>query len=500
MWIGALDTASHESNVRRWLPLAVALLLAAGIRIAAIHFSLWYDETAAIKFAEQPLSLLWSDWAARETNPPLYYSLLHLWIMAVGEGDVAVKALSVTIGLGSIFLLHRAAMMLTGSQSAAFIAAMLTAVSEPHIHFSLEARGYILAYAGALIAVSAIIQLWRRFEAGADPDFRWPLLQYVLGCAIAVYSHTTLILYVGFANLFMIGLFVSYWKRLRPLFLQWILANGVLAAIWIWWGWITVQQAGGHNMNISWLAVPTTTDAIEAWQETFLPYRTFLMPLFFEILTFGTFAYTLWRGRYRTASLLMLGCALIVPIGMFVISQKVPVYVPKTLFAATGMFTLALAAAVAALPFWSRLIVFVLLLLGAAHQLSAELPRREKDRWDVTAARLLATNPPRRIFLADEGVAIALDHYCLRLVHRACPLDIQLVNARKDWSYGLSGYPRIPVAQARILTAQGDYATITWSAPPDQLDELAPQPRMMKQTTKLGTLGKLVYWHALARP
>jgi mannosyltransferase len=499
MRIGALDTASHETRVRHYLPLAVAMLLAAAIRIAAIHFSLWYDETAAIKFAEQPISLLWSDWAARETNPPLYYSLLHFWIMVVGEGDVAVKALSLTIGMVSIFLIYRAAMILTGAQSAAFIAAILAAVSEPHVHFSLEARGYILAYAGALIAVSGIIQLWRRYEITADPDFRWPLLQYVLGSTIAVYSHTTQILYVGFANLFMIGLFACHWQRLRSLFPWWILANGVLAAIWIWWGDITVHQAGGHNPNITWLATPTVFDAIKAWQLTFLPYRFYPVPLVFELLTLGTFAYAAWRGCFRTASLTMLGCALMVPVGMFLISQKMPVYMPKTLFAATGLFTLALATAMATLPFWPRVIVFSLLLLGAAHQLSAELPRREYDRWDVAAADLLAANAPRRIFVADEGVAIAIDHYCRRIGHSACPLDIEIVEARRDWSYGLSGHPRITAAQALVLAAQADYATFTWSAPRDQLDYLAVRPDMTKRATRLGRLGWLVYWHHKTR-
>lgn len=491
----AMTTFHLPDAAKRWAPLMIALVLAAAIRLAAINFSLWYDETAAITFARQPLSLLWSNWAARETNPPLYYSLLHVWIWLFGESDIAVKALPFVIGMASIALLYRAAVLLTGSHLVAFIAALMTAVIEPHVHYSLESRGYIMAYTGALVAISAIVDIWRRYQAELRPDCRWPLVQYVLGSTIAVYSHTTLILYVAVANIVVAVLILSRWRGLSRLIPGWILANVMLAVIWAWWGWITVHQANGHNANIKWLAPPTASDGVEAWREVFAPFRSHALPLLPELLLMVIFAHAAWRGRYRSAALFMLGCSIVLPMVMFLISLKVPVYVPKTLFAASSLFTLALAAAVAGLGLWPRLVVMFLLSSGAVLQLAHELPRRERDRWDMAAVRLLAHRPLVPLFVADEGVAIAVDHYCRRVVQGPCPLDIRIVGAPADWSYGLSGYSRIGAAEARAIAARGDYTTIIWSQPRDQLNYLAPQSRMTRQVTKLGSLGELTYWH-----
>jgi len=182
---------------------------------------------------------------------------------------------------------------------------------------------------------------------------------------------------------------------------------------------------------------------------------------------------------------------------MFAISQKVPVYAAKTLFAASGPFTLALAMALAGWPLWPRALAFVLLLAGAGHQLSIELPRREVDRWDYASRYLLAMHPRTPIFLADEGAAIAIDHYCRRSLNKAaCPLDIRLVEPRRDWSFGLSPYPHMSLAEARKLATQGNYVTITWRAPRDQLDPIASRADAAGEKVKLGLAGWLVNWPA----
>jgi hypothetical protein len=66
---------SERATKADWLVVPI-LLGAAALRLFTSGYSLWLDEIAAVRFARQPLALLWSGWMAREANPPLYYSLL----------------------------------------------------------------------------------------------------------------------------------------------------------------------------------------------------------------------------------------------------------------------------------------------------------------------------------------------------------------------------------------------------------------------------------------
>ena len=67
-------------RLRAPLMLALMLVAVAAFRIHTAQYSLWYDELASLEFARQPVSRLWSSWMLRETNPPLFYTMLSGWI------------------------------------------------------------------------------------------------------------------------------------------------------------------------------------------------------------------------------------------------------------------------------------------------------------------------------------------------------------------------------------------------------------------------------------
>ena len=105
--------------------LGAILLAAAALRIATADYALWFDEFASLVFAHQPLDHLWSGWMARESNPPLYYTLLKGWIALVGEGDVALRLLSILIGLAGIATAWSIARRLGGRSAAILVALWL---------------------------------------------------------------------------------------------------------------------------------------------------------------------------------------------------------------------------------------------------------------------------------------------------------------------------------------------------------------------------------------
>ena len=81
--------------MRGWSIAVVGLAMVAGfiIRYSTGGYPMWQDELASMVFASQPLSRLWSAWMVRETNPPMFYSLLHLWLAMGARSILAIRAL-----------------------------------------------------------------------------------------------------------------------------------------------------------------------------------------------------------------------------------------------------------------------------------------------------------------------------------------------------------------------------------------------------------------------
>jgi uncharacterized membrane protein len=54
---------------------------------------IWYDEAYSILLAEGSPAYIWAT-TARDVHPPLYYVLLHLWMLLFGNGVLAARSLS----------------------------------------------------------------------------------------------------------------------------------------------------------------------------------------------------------------------------------------------------------------------------------------------------------------------------------------------------------------------------------------------------------------------
>ena len=435
------------------IALLVILLIAAALRFASIDYSLSFDEIASMVFAHQPTVHLWSGWMVRETNPPLFYTLLHFWIRLFGSSDIAVKALPAVIGFATIAVGYGVGRRLGGVWAGLSVAALM-AVSPEHILMSQLARAYILAALVVLIAVHGLIDLLRWREGPI-----WPALaRYAIGALIALYSHTMLVLFVMLANGAVFWSIASRWDAKRRLLSPWIVTNAIVVLLWAWWGWITWQQLGGGGSNISWMTVPPLSDVYWDIRETWVPVDYGIAGRIAMLVIAATFAWALWQGRRRGRILLLLGGALVVPAILYAISLKVPVYSPRAIFWPGMLFTLALGTAIASLP-QPRLRAAALAVLGTASivQHLAWLPDREAERFDDLTAALRA-HPERPVLVQDESVALALGHYC----GAACPLYIVTVDptVQRDWFRGLSNAPNIYPAQAAAFVADRPFATV----------------------------------------
>lgn len=258
------DTAERSSGYIRLAALLLAVVTAAGLvlRMGLSDYSMWYDEFASVAFADQPLRLLWSDWMIRETNPPLFYSLLHGWMKAFGHSLSALRMLPIVLGTIGIGLVAAVGWIASGRR-AGVLAGALTAISAQHVYYSHTVRAYILAFDGVALALLglAMIVTGRSRRAG--------LACYVVGSTIAIHAHTTMYLWLPAA---MLGLCAAVWRELwadrARLFLQLAFANLVVLALAAWWLRMTLLQLRVSRGNIDWIETLGPADALQLMMQT----------------------------------------------------------------------------------------------------------------------------------------------------------------------------------------------------------------------------------------
>jgi hypothetical protein len=163
--------------------LALALLMAASLllRTGALGAGYWIDEGISIGIASHPLSDI-PQVLAQDGNPPLYYLLLHVWMVAFGAGEAATRALSLLFAIAAIPASFWAGMRVFDRRVGAFAA--LGAAGAPFLtYYAQETRMYSLV---VLLSVLASASFALAFVRGERRHVAW------LGVwlALLLYTHT----------------------------------------------------------------------------------------------------------------------------------------------------------------------------------------------------------------------------------------------------------------------------------------------------------------------
>ncbi len=155
---------------RRPLALGAAALavltLALALRLTGLTAqSLWFDEGASL-VRSGGASL--GDWAAglqathaSERYQPLYFAVLRAWRGAFGDGEAALRSLSVVCGVGAVAAVAAAGALLGGALHG-LLAAALLAVSAFAVTYSQEVRPYALLMLLAALQIAAVLADLRR--------------------------------------------------------------------------------------------------------------------------------------------------------------------------------------------------------------------------------------------------------------------------------------------------------------------------------------------------
>lgn len=156
-----------SARLPSWAPTAaIAAVTVVGVVLRFYSRSnLWLDEALSVNIAKLPPADL-LEALRHDGHPPLYYLLLHYWMSLVGEGDVAVRALSGIFGVATLPLAWVAGRRLAGVTGARW-AFVLVALSPYCIRYSTETRMYslvmLLVFAGYLLLTDALREpkTWR---------------------------------------------------------------------------------------------------------------------------------------------------------------------------------------------------------------------------------------------------------------------------------------------------------------------------------------------------
>lgn len=429
---------------RAWPWLLAILAVAIAARLIDVGYSLWTDEIASLKFAERPLALLWSDWMVRETNPPLFYTMLKGWQALFGPADLAARMLTVLIGLAGVPLVYLVARE-AGGVRAGLVAAALLAVSQQHVLYSHQVRGYILLHAAALAAIWAA-QLF--LAAAGDPARRRvaavPL--YILACIVATYAHTTGVLVPIAISLFVVGWLL--WRR-RPLrlVLIWAAANLVVLIAWAWWGRISYLQAMAPK-TISWIEPTTLPVAIKASVQTLVPWQIGWGRLIALPLTIIAFAAGCWRLR-GTAGLLLPAVVLLAGVLLMAMSLVTPVFLPRTIFWASGPFVAVVAIGICGIADRRLFAAALAIALALSAWGLIAWSHRPDLGWRTAVEAVRARDPDAVVIVQGKGMMFMLRRYC---PPDACALRLRTVPMPETWpaDFPVDGTIGEPQAQALL--------------------------------------------------
>jgi hypothetical protein len=131
----------------------LAVVIGVGLRFWA-PTPLWLDEALSVNIARLPVSHI-PKALAHDGAPPLYYLLLHVWMLAFGHSDIAVRALS---GIASVVALpfFWVAGYRLGGRAVAWITFFLALSSPFAINYATTARMYSLMILWTLLGFLAL--------------------------------------------------------------------------------------------------------------------------------------------------------------------------------------------------------------------------------------------------------------------------------------------------------------------------------------------------------
>ena len=430
---------THRSRWGEWSLVTLVTMLAALLRWVQIaDEGMWLDEAFSVWMARQPVGAL-LEWIVRiDQHPPLYYLLLHGW-MVLGESEGTLRALSALLGSAAVPALYWTGRRLYGVAGGT-VAALLLALSPFHVRFGQEVRMYTLLVLCVSVALLALAHL-----VTGDHRRRW-WVTFVIFSVAALLSHNTAVLYWFAVNA---ALLVAWWAQARwpdarlalPSLRAWLFGQAAILVLWLPWGASFMRQAAAVDREF-WIPSPTSGviwGTIKTFFSAWLPATGEPWVWIGTGVALGVGVLALVR---RPALLALLLLLVVLPFAAeLLVSLRRPIFYDRTLIWTTVPLFLMLGAGVAwAFSVQGRSLLskagtlfatagVALLLVGNVQSLRSYYADFHKEEWREAAGWLAERVGPNDLLLFNATwVQIPFDYYFgqlgLDVEKRGAPVDL----------------------------------------------------------------------------
>ena len=347
--MGRMNTKENTWDLRAsfwWIVIIVVACLAYATGIS--HESIWYDEVYSAVMAEYSLGKIIT-FVAYDNHPPLYYLLLRMVRVVLGNSVWALRVLSVVGAVALVGLGAGPVRRIFGNKTA-FIYAALVLFTPGILIYAHEARMYSLA----IFTVTAGV-LSGYLAAQYNRTGYW--VCFGLATLTAAYLH-----YYGLIAVFYTHLFMFFWLLIkkREHLKAYLITGAVVLAGYLPWLVVFVKQVTDVKRGF-WIG-PVSVDAVLralhkpfAYKEFFpdvLPTMSLALLFSLILIIFGVvFAKKKKAEKELTFSLFLLFvyfCTIVTPIIVSLVLA--PVFHPRYMIVCAGLFLLLLSLGISLLP------------------------------------------------------------------------------------------------------------------------------------------------------
>lgn len=360
-----------------WFGATVIILqIAYSLRVFGLTSeSLWIDEGYSLALSTRSVCEIVRG-AAADQHPPLYYLLLHFWLLP-GRSVFHLRYLSVLIGVLSVAAVAAMGKSTLG-QRVGIISTALAALSPMHIWYSQEARMYILLL---LFTTLSAYGTWQFFKNRANA---WKLL--FGGSILALYTHYFAVFIIMFENLVAL-IWGLIRKNGRSLF-EWSAIQVLTLALFTPWLPIALHQAIHHQMN--WIG-PLTIGKIYSTLSWMVLGNSHAQQGAYALL-FGIVVIAIvWAAqnslrKENRSSFVFLGLWFALPLGIIMlISLWYPIFQSKQCLILLPPLLLLIASAITELPKTLRWLLVAILCFSTITSLYSLYTTNTKHGWREAA-------------------------------------------------------------------------------------------------------------------
>lgn len=237
-----------KSDYWKWMMLAI-LLLAFFLRVLKLDSqSFWWDETLTVYGSNQDMIPLLQGVVERRVHPPLFYVLMHFWLL-IGREQFVARIFAVIWGTLSVAVVYPAGRLVGGHKVGTF-SALLLAISPYAVWYSQEARMYSLIAFLVLAANYFFIKTWQQ-----DHLKYW--LGYSAFTLLSIWTHHICLFVITAQLTFLI---LNRRRCHESMIRRWLACITLIGLLYLPWVALIFATGGFYSAAIGWVPFPQPQD------------------------------------------------------------------------------------------------------------------------------------------------------------------------------------------------------------------------------------------------